>query len=495
MTSPRQAQNWLSRFAWTLVLFCPLLFCGCEHLARTANLTPIKEPISEPAEVHLLFAAEEPAPEESWQRGPADQPTALTLTLDDAIDIALQSNPRLRKARAIVDKARAGEQIAFAPFLPDIGLTNRVGAVSGNLSPGAPGPAGGIVGLGDGAHTFAQSELQVQWMLYDFGRTSGRFQQAISRERIADLQYARARETIAFEAAAGLLNGLLTTALKVVQEDAIRAADSTLRDSRVRRAAGDADRDDVLRADVHASEVRESWVLAREAELAAFARLNNVLGRNAASPIKLIDRKGEPPLTLSLSQCLDLAAVQRPEVSIAQEAVAVARYGRDVAVAEFRPKVYVRGSVGYVDGRNITDGFQDGFALHLDQPIYRGGHRLGELRNADAEIAEASANAQTLLDNITLEVTLAYRSAGAAQARIRLARPALAEAEENLRLVRTRYRNGNATPTDIVDAESTLTRAQQRYHVATYDYLIALARLDYAVGNRPASTLADRTNR
>ena len=86
-------------------------------------------------------------------------------------------------------------------------------------------------------------------------------------------------------------------------------------------------------------------------------------------------------------------------------------------------------------------------------------------------------------------MTLAFRTAGAARARIDLSRPAVAQAEENLRLTRNRYRNGNATPTDIVDAESALTRARQRHLVARYDYLIALARLDFAVGNRPAASL------
>jgi len=450
-------------------------------------------PIPDESNVRLLFAAEESEPAESWERGAEERPSALNLSMSDSIEIALQNNPRLRKARAAIERARGGEQIAFAPFLPEVGLTNRIGAVSGNLSPGAPGPAGGIVGLGDSVHQFAQTELQVQWMIYDFGRTSGRYQQSITRERIAELQYARARETVAFDAAAGLLQGLLATALKIVQEEAIRAADSMLKDSRVRRAAGVADRDDVLRAEVQASEVREAWVLARESELAALARLNNVLGRNAAMPLKLLDQTNDPPLTQSLSHYLEAAAAQRPEASIAQEAVAAARFGRQSAASEFKPRIYVRGSVGYVDGKNILDGFQDGFALHLDQPIYRGGHRLGELRSAEADIADALANAQALLDNITLEVTLAYRSAGAARARINLARPAVAEAEENLRLVRIRYRNGNSTPTDLVDAESTVTRARQRFQVASYDYLIALARLDYAVGNAPAvSILSER---
>ena len=42
--------------------------------------------------------------------------------------------------------------------------------------------------------------------------------------------------------------------------------------------------------------------------------------------------------------------------------------------------------------------------------------------------------------------------------------------------------NGNATPTDIVDSEAALTRSEQRFFSATYTYLAALARLDYAMG-------------
>jgi outer membrane protein TolC len=71
---------------------------------------------------------------------------------------------------------------------------------------------------------------------------------------------------------------------------------------------------------------------------------------------------------------------------------------------------------------------------------------------------------------------------GAARERIDLARPAVVQAAEDLRLVRVRYGNGNATPTDVVDAEAALTRSQQRLYSATYSYLAALARLAYAVG-------------
>jgi outer membrane protein TolC len=199
-------------------------------------------------------------------------------------------------------------------------------------------------------------------------------------------------------------------------------------------------------------------------------------------PLQLIEPNEPPSIAVSLVQCLEVAAQRRPEIGVAREAVTVAQHGVEAAVAEFRPRVYVLASVGAVDGLEVQSGYQEGAGLHLNQPLFAGGRRRGELRAAEADVAEAIANAQSLLDNISLEVTLAHRSLVAAQARIDLARPAIDEARENLRLVRTKYRNGNATPTDVIDAETALTRAQQRYWSATFESFAALARLRYAMG-------------
>ena len=59
---------------------------------------------------------------------------------------------------------------------------------------------------------------------------------------------------------------------------------------------------------------------------------------------------------------------------------------------------------------------------------------------------------------------------------------AVAQATENYRLVQLRLREGAATPTEIADAQASLTRAQQNYLNARYSYLIAMDRLDYAMG-------------
>ena len=244
-----------------------------------------------------------------------------------------------------------------------------------------------------------------------------------------------------------------------------------------------ADRDDVLRGDVHLAEARDALDIAEERELAALARLNNALGRRADLPLRLIDQDQTPQFQISLKDCLDTAAGQRPEIGVARQAIAGAQSGRTAAAAQFLPRVYALGSAGVLGGENIQSGSQEGAGLHIDVPLYYGGRHRGDLRSADAEVSEAVANAQTIVDAVSLEVTLAYRSVTTAQKRIEYLRPAVTEARENLRLVGNKYRNGTATPTDIVDAETTLTRAQQHLSSATTEYLAARARLDYALGS------------
>jgi outer membrane protein TolC len=415
-------------------------------------------------------------------------------SLPDAIAFGLRNNPRLRSARAAIVRAQGQEQVAFAPFLPQIDVLGQYGVVSSTLAPGIPGAEGFLLASTFGTRSYAETEVALQWTAYDFGRRGGRFRQAVARERITELQLTRAEQTVEFDVAATYLDVLLARASRRVQQDAVRRAEATLEDTVARRKGGVALREDVLRAEVQLSESREALILAREGEYNAVARLNNAMGRNAGVPLEVLDLEVQPPLPGALAYLLELAAAQRPEVGLARLAVAAAEEGRQAVRGEFLPRIFVRASAGHTDGQNVVTGWQEGAGLHVEAPLYAGGRHRGELRAAEADIESAIADAQTILDAISLQVNLAYRAVVASRERIDLARTAVVQATENLRLVRIRYRNGNATPTDIVDAEAALTRSQQRFFSASYTYLAALARLDYAVGqHQGASTPPGQT--
>jgi len=417
----------------------------------------------------------------------------LRFSVTEAVNFARANNPRLRAARANIDRARGQEAVAFSPFLPQFDILSQTGYTSNNQGPGSPGAAGFLIGTGDGAHQYAQAEMVLQWTLYDFGRTSSRFREVTARARLAELQWQRAVQTIDFDVAAAYYNVLLARAYGRVQDEAIQRAESILHDTNARRKNGVADKDDVLRAEVQLSESREALVNAREAEFISLAKLNNVMGRNAGLPLQVIDFEIKEQPHRPLPEYLSVAANERPEIGVAREAVAAAVAERDFRAADFRPHIFTRAAVGYVAGDNVRTGWQDGAGLHFNVPLYTGGRHRGELQSAAAVSDAEIANAQTILDGISLEVNVAYRIMVASGEKIGLSRTAVLQSEENLRLMRVKYRNGTATPTDIVDAETSLTRSQNRYFSAMYNYLAAVARLGYAMGQPPGMVLGPAT--
>jgi outer membrane protein TolC len=472
------------------------LASGCAHdptpaeLLRQAPSRPTALPDSSQqspiVQASAQQVAEAASADDSRAAACADDQVPVPLNLCEAVVIALRNNPRLRAALAAIERARGQEQVAFSPFLPRIDMLNRYVATSSTLSPGAPGPTGAIAPSVIGAPYDAwQTEMQLQWIVHDFGRTAGRYGQAQMRTTIAGLQANRMRETIAFEVAAAYLQAHEAAAVRKIAEEAIRRAEAVLEDTKARRAAGVALRDDVLRIEVELAAARDALVRAREAELAAEARLNNAMGRDASLPLVLSQAPNEPAFAETLAASMQQAIESRPEVNVARDRVASAQFGRQAARGEFLPRLLLRSSFGRVDGVNVENGWQEGVAIHIDMPIYHGGQQRGELRAAEADIRQAVADAQSVLNDISLQVTLAHREAHFSFERIGLARPAVAQGEETVRIVRERFRNGTATPTDVVDAQNSLTRAQQRFVTSRIEYLTALARLAYSTGEAP----------
>jgi outer membrane protein TolC len=175
---------------------------------------------------------------------------------------------------------------------------------------------------------------------------------------------------VEFDVATAYLDVLLARAFHRVQVDAVRRAEAILDDTIARSAGGVALREDVLRAQVQLSESREALVLAREAEFDSLARLNNVMGRNAALPLEVVDLEVEPPLRGKLADLLNRAAAERPEVRLVRQKAAAAQEGWQIARAEFLPRIFVRAAVGNTQGENVITGWQEGAGLHFEAPIF-----------------------------------------------------------------------------------------------------------------------------
>jgi outer membrane protein TolC len=429
------------------------------------------------------------------------------LTLPEAIDMAFRYQPRLRVQLEGIAQARGRQEIVTSTFLPIVGGSYSVGGfdlgvggqpirIGGKSSTGfnfLP-PFGALpVGLNI-ASGYELAELKVQWLICDFGRRLGRLEQAKLALDVAQLQTDRAFQTVSNEVAVAYYGILRSQAFRRTAQDANRRAEEELEDARKLEREGVVERETVLRAEVLRAETRQQLHAATEAEFVALAELNLAIGLKGNEPIRVVEPLDVPPFGLTLADCLQAAIRDRREFHVAQRAIQIAQEGTRVARADFAPKIVSEGTLLNLQQASPT-GFADlalGF-IRLDWNIFEGGRRISELRVADSRVREAMAQAESIADSIAFQVNESYRRLATARLGIEDARPAVEQARENYRLVRLRAREGNATPTEITDAQASLTRAQQNYQNALYAYLTALARLEYAMGNSPTpATLACR---
>jgi outer membrane protein TolC len=219
----------------------------------------------------------------------------------------------------------------------------------------------------------------------------------------------------------------------------------------------------------------------------ADAALNLAIGLKPGECVGVVEPPEVPEFRTGLCDCLETAIRRRREFQVARRSVEVAQQGDRVAVASFAPRVAAEGS--FLDlQQSAPRGHADvalGF-IRLEWTLFEGGRRVAAQRAADSKVREAMAQAEAIADTIAFQVNENYRHLVAARLGIDRARPAVEQARENYRLLRARAVEGDATPSEIIDAETALTRAEQNQLNSIYDYLSAVARLEYVMGVAPS---------
>lgn len=188
-----------------------------------------------------------------------------TLTLPDAIALAFHLQPRLRASLESINQAQGRQEISFAAFLPTLSTGYSVGgfnlnAGGLNVLVGSPSgftfiPALGAVPIGLDIKTgYELAEMKLQWLVCDFGRRLGRYNQAGLAIDIARLQTQRAYQTVANEVAVAYYQVLRTRSLRRIATESVRRAEDDVDVARKLARGGVVEREKVLRAEVALSQ-------------------------------------------------------------------------------------------------------------------------------------------------------------------------------------------------------------------------------------------------
>ena len=104
------------------------------------------------------------------------------------------------------------------------------------------------------------------------------------------------------------------------------------------------------------------------------------------------------------------------------------------------------------------------------------------MSQARLKVEQLQEQRKDLNEQVRLDVQNAYLKVKQTADQIRTTEKAVTQAEENLRLNEERYKEQVGTATDVIDAETLLTRTRVNYFTALYDHQMSKAELLWAMG-------------
>ena len=116
--------------------------------------------------------------------------------------------------------------------------------------------------------------------------------------------------------------------------------------------------------------------------------------------------------------------------------------------------------------------------------------QAGQSRHAESDAGEGDGHARRFRDQIRLQVRKAYYDYDAARQQVEVARSAVAQADESLRINQNRYEGGLTTISDLLRVEEANQRAKVDYWEAVYRVHTSYAGVELATGTLSPSSPA-----
>ena len=416
-----------------------------------------------------------------------------TLSLRDAVRLALRENPSIAATTA---EGQAFDQRilqARSAALPKVDYSesftrsdNPVFVFGSLLTQHQFGEQNfnlGSLNRPDFLNNF-QSQVTVEQTLYDGGHTRQAVRAAqLSRDMSGEEQRRVQAEVIADVTRAYYGAVLAAESLKSA-EQAVRSAEADLTRAESVRAAGMSTDADVLSIRVHLAAVHEQRIR-RAADLdVTRAALNDALGLSLDTPHSLTSalepRKTPAPDLPALEHDVSTA---RPEAREARLAVALARTQADTARSALKPNVSFHAAFEADRQRFVDRGGANWLAsVSLRWNLFNGFADKGRIAESEDWLERAKANEQRAGSALRLQVRRAKADLESAEQRIEVARAAVAEAEESLRITQNRYEAGMSNVTELLRSETAVLEIHTRYLAAIHDQRVAATMLELAAG-------------
>jgi outer membrane protein TolC len=417
-----------------------------------------------------------------------------SLTLQQAVTIALEKNPLRKVAIADTKAASAGVRASRSFLMPHLSFSETATRGDDPVY---------VFGSKLRQQRFTQADFTLNklntplpfgnfstrfggtWNLFDSFATWHGISQAKQMNEAVEHQLDRTDQEIIFRVVSSYYDVLLAAKELEVVEESAKTAQSIMDRSQSKFDSGLTVESDLLTAKVRVAARQQGVIRARNTLEVALAQLNTAMGMPLDSPFQLTGGLAERKLSIPAMQDVEKQALtNRPDLKRIASEEQAQRQNVSIAKSSFGPRVNAFAGWEMDNPTFVAGGGGNNWlgGIEVQFDIFQGGAKRAELSRQRALEEKVVAMKQVASDAVRLEVRRAYYETDANRQQIEVARAAIAQAQESLRINQDRYESGLTTITDLLGAEDAARRSQTDYWEAVYHFQTSYANLELASG-------------
>lgn len=411
----------------------------------------------------------------------AQEPAALRLTLQEAVQLALRQNPQVQIANLNLVESQEDRKISRAALLPQAGLNsfervNRINlqAFIGEPFPGFPQHIGPFE-IFQAGPTFSAPVFDLSlWRRWQASRsnvTAVSAQEQTVREQLAELVVSQ------------YLGGLRAAADVKSAQSRVDLAQALYNQAADMQKSGVGTGIDTLRANVELQNEQQRLITAQtelKTTLYGLARLLNLKPEQEVSLADEVSFFQTPDI--AIDQSIAAALVNRPEMKALTAQRESLHREEEAARAQRLPVITFSGDWAYQGLSPQTSIPTYVYGGNLDIPLFTGGRIRAQVERAELELRKLDQQQLDQKNAIALEVKTAAAQLESARHEVSVANLGVDLAQQEVGQARDRFAAGVANNIEVISAQDALSRANDNQIQALYHYNQARADLARATG-------------
>jgi outer membrane protein len=396
------------------------------------------------------------------------------LSIDDCVRLTLKNNPQMKSVEGTLQSVNGNLLSTKAGLFPSLNLQAQATESNGSINSSTL--------LSSPASSYT-ANLQIQQLLYDFGKTPSRVS---SRNLFSAAKFDSATivRNLILSTVVAYVNLIQSRSVVEINKETLKQTEDHLKNAQILFEAGRGVKYNVVKAEVDKANADLNLIKSKNSERLSLLQLQNLIGDTLDSAVVLTDTLFEKDSLPCADSVISVALKNRSElqslkmkVFSAQNKVTAAKRGR-------LPSLSVAGGYGYkiadIPVNNLQPAWNVGAVLGV--PLFSGGAQKGAIEQAVGEQKNAEAALNSAQQSIILDIQQQISSCIEATQRIDISAKAIDQAQLALSLAQERFTVGTGSAVEVADAEIQYENAKIAGIQARCDYRIARHKLSSAMG-------------